>query len=641
MTLKSIDKYSKYLLFSLLMVIGFAVLGQSKNKLQKQFDKARIYYSSGDVKAAIDEATILLTKNPEFVDAALLLADIYNEIDSVALEIDALEKALEYSDNTAIFYRLAKASYASGFYKKAKENFESYLQIAQVTEVRKTEVRRMIANCDFAIEAQLHPVEFKPIRLSNNINSANDEYWPSLSLDQKELVFTRLLKITGHRPQEDFFISEYKLDDWGLAQPIIEINTSNNEGAQSLSVNGRFLLFTACNRGDGFGSCDIYFSERSDGKWRTARNVGAPANSKAWESQPSFSSDNKYLYFSSNRKGGKGKKDIWRSEFQGIGAGGKILWGEPENLGDSINTPGDEISPFIHANNKSFYFASDYRTGMGGFDLFSAELKEDETFTEAKNIGFPINTYEDEQGLNISADGTTAFFSSARNPETGLDIFTFELEKKMRPEPVTYAKIKVSDADTEQPVRAKIELVNLYNEKIKRSETGDNNGEALLCFPVGAQYAFDVSEKGYLFYSQSFEMDDSRSISKPYLIDIKLQPIKIGAEMNLYNIYFETDSFKILPESTQELQKLINLINLNSRLKIEIQGHTDNTGIPLKNKELSDLRAQSVFNYLVDKGIKKDRLSAKGYGQNFPVVSNETKEGRKLNRRTTIKVIAK
>lgn len=627
------------LLFFHLLLFTVVAFGQSNSKIQKQFEKARKNYLMHNVEDAINEANSILEKHPDYINASLLLADIYNEIDSTKLEIESLEYASNYSDNPVILYRLAEAAHSIGWYKKAIIYFEKYLQTAKITEVRKTEVRRKIESCTFAIEAKKHPVEFNPNKLTSKINTVGDEYWPSLSINQKELVFTRLIKNEGQIPQEDFFISEYNLEEWGLAKPIVEINTSKNEGAQSLSVNGKFLLFTACNRSDGFGSCDIYYSKRVNGKWSTPKNVGPPVNTKAWETQPSFSSDNKYLYFSSNRSGGKGKKDIWRAEFIEVTAGGQIKWGEPENLGDSINSSGDEISPFIHANNIDFYYASDYHIGMGGFDLFTSKLKNDDTFSESKNLGYPINTLKDEQGLNISADGTTAFFSSARNEGTGLDIYTFELEEKMRPQPVTYAKAKVIDAHSYKPIQAKIELVNLSVPSEKRSENADEKGEALLCFPLGAKYAFNVSEDGYLFYSQSFEMGDSKSILNPYKINIKLHLIEIGAEMNLYNIYFETDSFKILSESEPELQTLTTFLINNPTLKIEIQGHTDNSGNPIKNQELSELRAKSVKEYLVVNGIDKLRMNSIGHGESKPVAANETSEGRKLNRRTTVKII--
>jgi outer membrane protein OmpA-like peptidoglycan-associated protein len=621
------------------MYSAFA-FGQSGSRNKKQFEKARKSYLMHNFDNAIKISKKIVNKTPEFVDASLLLADIYNQFDSTKLEIKYLQNALQYLANPIILYRLAEARYSIGLYEDAIEPYQKYLLSAKVTEIRKRETQRKIENCKFAIEAKKHPVKFQPKRLSKKINSGNDEYWPSLSLNQKELVFTRLLKTEGAVSQEDFFVSEYNDKfGWSLASPIVEINTSENEGAQSLSVNGRFLLFTACNRTDGRGSCDIYYSEKTGEKWSSPKNVGAPVNSKSWETQPSLSSDNRYLYFSSNRAGGKGQKDIWRAEFLGFTAAGKIKWSEPENLGDSINTPGNEISPFIHANNTDFYFASDYRCGMGGFDLFNAKLKNDGTFSESQNIGYPINTSEDEQGLIISADGTTAFFSSARNKDTGLDIYTFELDEKMRPTPVTYARVKVTDATKALPVRAKIELVNLIDTTDKRTETADKKGEALLCFPVGANYAFNVSEPGYLFYSQAFFLDNSKSVLNPYKIQIKLQPIKMGAEMNLYNIYFETDSFSILPESKPELKNLVAFLTINPTLKVEIQGHTDNSGQSSKNLELSKMRAKSVKNYLVPKGIKRNRLQAVGFGESKPVATNKTKEGRKLNRRTTIKIV--
>ncbi len=628
------------LFFSNLLLFTVVVFGQSDSKIEKQFGKVRKYYLLHNYTNAITEANKILEKHPEYINASLLLADIYYEIDSTELEIKYLETALKYSDNPAISYRLAEAGYSIGLYEKAIIYYKKYLQTAKVTETRKSEVRRKIESCEFSIEAKKHPVEFHPKRLSENVNSANDEYWPSLSINQKQLVFTRLIEKEGQISHEDFFVSKYNSNEWSLATPIVEINTLKNEGAQSLSANGKILFFTACNRSGGFGSCDIYYSEKNGGKWSSPQNVGSPVNTKSWETQPSFSPDNKYLYFSSNRSGGKGGKDIWRAEFLGF-SGGKIKWGEPENLGDSINSKGNEISPFIHANNENFYFASDYHIGMGGFDLFSSKQKTDETFSEAKNMGFPINTPENEQGLNISADGTTAFFSSERVADNGLDIYTFELEEKMRPAPVTYAQAKVIDAVTLKPIQAKIELINLSNLEENRSEIANKNGVALLCFPIGANYAFNVSENGYLFYSQAFKLVDSKSVSNPYKIKIKLQPVKLGAEMNLYNIYFETDSFRILPESEPELQKLVAFLSNNPSLKIEIQGHTDNSGNSTKNHDLSELRAKSVADYLVLAGIETEHLNSIGHGENRPVATNETEKGRTMNRRTTIKIIGK
>jgi outer membrane protein OmpA-like peptidoglycan-associated protein len=429
---------------------------------------------------------------------------------------------------------------------------------------------------------------------------------------------------------------------WNMAQPLSTVNTNENEGAQVISADGKLLFFTACNRRGGRGSCDIYYSIKISGNWIAPRNAGGIINSNYWEAQPAFSSDNRYLYFSSSRPGGKGNKDLWRAEFQGFDRNGNLKWGNPENLGSKINSPGDEISPFIHPNNKSFYFASDFHTGMGGSDVFSSQIKNDSIFSTPVNLGYPINTFNNEQGLFITADGRTAYYSSARNEKTGLDIYSFELDEKIRPEPVTYLHARVFDAITKNSIQANLELVNLTMENSPaRLERTDLNGEVLLVLPVGSNYAFSVSQNGYLFFSESFQLNDTNSFYNPYNLLIELNPIKIGSEMNLYNVYFETDSFTILPQSVPELNNLTDFLQSNSDLEVEIQGHTDNTGDEKSNQLLSELRARSVKSFLIKKGIEDSRLQSAGYGETQPVAGNDTREGRRLNRRTTIKITAK
>jgi outer membrane protein OmpA-like peptidoglycan-associated protein len=189
---------------------------------------------------------------------------------------------------------------------------------------------------------------------------------------------------------------------------------------------------------------------------------------------------------------------------------------------------------------------------------------------------------------------------------------------------------------------ADIELVNL-NSSVEepRIEKADENGQIMLALPVGRNYAFNVSEDGFMFYSQSMRLADENSLTDPFILNIDLEPIEVGAEMDLHNIYYETDSFAILSESEPELQKLVSFLKNNSGLKVEIQGHTDSSGNPESNLELSKLRAKSVVDYLVENGIPGSRLQSQGYGDTKAVATNETVEGRRLNRRTTIKVIAK
>ena len=254
-------------------------------------------------------------------------------------------------------------------------------------------------------------------------------------------------------------------------------------------------------------------------------------------------------------------------------------------------------------------------------------------------MGYPINTNKDELGLTISSIGTTAYFSSARNAENGLDIFSFNLDRGLRPTPVSYVKAKISDKNTKVPVQAEIELADIsYKSPKNRVEVADKDGEIMLCLPLSHNYSFTVSEPGYLFYSKSILLKDAKTLVDPLILDIELEPIEIGAKMNLYNIYYETDSFRILPQSEPELERLTAFLKNNEKLKVEIQGHTDNTGTPERNQKLSELRARSVVDYLISKGIDAARLQFKGYGENVPVASNETEEGRTLNRRTTVQI---
>jgi outer membrane protein OmpA-like peptidoglycan-associated protein len=276
---------------------------------------------------------------------------------------------------------------------------------------------------------------------------------------------------------------------------------------------------------------------------------------------------------------------------------------------------------------------------MGGMDLFVSEIQNDGRFSVPENLGFPINTNKDEQGLNIAFNGKTAYFSSEREKGSGLDIYTFQLPEKLQTDPVTYVKARITDAETGKVVRAFAELVNISSDSvIQRTEKADENGEILLCLPLNDNYAFNISEAGYLFYSRSFQFKEMHSLQTPENIEIVLNKIKPGAEMNLYNIYFETDSFRILPESIPELEKLILFLKNNSQIEVEIQGHTDNSGRPDRNLKLSELRAKSVVDYLVINGIQAVRLQAKGYGETKPVAANDTEEGRTLNRRTTVKI---
>jgi outer membrane protein OmpA-like peptidoglycan-associated protein len=395
------------------------------------------------------------------------------------------------------------------------------------------------------------------------------------------------------------------------------------------------MFFTACQKADSYGGCDIYFAKKTGNRWSEAINIGEPVNSRYWESQPSISSDGRTLYFVSNRPGGKGGMDIWKSYINDHGR-----FSKPENLGDSINTRGTESGPFIHPDNQTLYFASDAWLGMGGLDLYVSRKGVTNQWKRPDNLGYPINTHKDEEFLIVNAKGNLAYFSSNREGSRGKDIYNFELYDEAQPFQVTYVKGKVFDAVTNEKLKAKFELIDLETSKLVMEAFSHNKtGEFLVCLPVNKNYALNVSKTGYLFYSENFSLKNPENPSETFLMDIPLQPIREGAIVVLKNIFYETDKYDLKPESKAELSKLISFLNKNPKVNIEISGHTDNIGEDDYNIKLSRNRALSVYNYLTENEISNTRLSYEGYGENSPVASNETEKGRAQNRRTEFKIV--
>jgi outer membrane protein OmpA-like peptidoglycan-associated protein len=539
-----------------------------------------------------------------------------------------------------VFFSLGMSELKSGEYASALVHLNVYLAQTGMQEKNRIIAQKNVKNCEFALKAIRNPVPFNPINIGSAINTTDDEYWPSLTADGQTLMFTRqpvnrAVSSAKEIPQEDFYISFLVDDVWQKAVNAgTPLNTRQNEGAQTLSSNGRYMYFTACDRPGGMGSCDIYFSAFNDGRWSEPFNLGPPVNSSHWESQPSISADGKTLFFSSNRPGGFGGKDLWYSTLND-----KNLWSNPVNLGNKVNTEGDEMSPFIHFDGKTLYFSSDGLKGLGGFDIFITRLNSDSTWSEPQNLGYPINTYNDETGLVIESGGQIAFYSSVRDKTNGKDIFYFDLYESVRPEPVSYLKGKVYDKETGQLIKAEYELINLSSNKVTMKSSTDAKGNFLVCLPSGYNYGINVSKQGYLFYSENFMFEGEHTAIEPLIKKIYLSPIKTGESMLLANVFYEVDSWELKKESVSELNTLADLLTENKGLHMEIGGYTDSTGSAEYNQNLSEKRALSVVNYLIAKGISSDRLKPKGYGNTSPIGSNVTEEGRRLNRRTEAKII--
>jgi outer membrane protein OmpA-like peptidoglycan-associated protein/Tfp pilus assembly protein PilF len=583
----------------------------------------------------LDEA---LKIDPKFVDGHLSLAGVYANIKNYDASVQQFQKAMKLDSIYCQYYLLPYSISLSGIGKfdEALAAVTTFLNNPKLNEksIRAGNFRK---SCyEFAIAfAKKHPEKnyvFKPQNLGSNINTADLEYFPSLTIDGHKMIFTR--RIAGN---EDFYESDLEYNQWGKAKPLEgNINSSRyNEGAQTISQDGQWLIFTGCNFPEGLGSCDLYISYLTKHGWSDPENLGPNVNSEFWESSPSLSPDKRDLYFSSNVPGGFGGKDIWVCHRN---ANGK--WDEPLNLGPTVNTSGDESCPFIHADNQTLYFNSTgHRCYSDKPDLFVTKKIAGNKWSEAENLGYPINTIDDEGSLIVAADGKTAYYASDRNDtKGGLDIYTFELREDIRPLRTLWVKGKVFDVKTKNGLPSAVELTDVVNkETISRLQT-DEDGNYLVTLPTGKAYAFNVSRKGYLFYSEHFDLS-GKPPDSVYQVDIPLQPIEVNASIILKNVFFDTKKTTLKPESITELDNVVRLMNENPKLKVQIRGYTDNIGKPSDNLQLSLGRAVSVVNYLLGKGVKNERLSFKGYGETNPVADNKTEQGRALNRRTELSVV--
>ncbi|MCF8226998.1 MAG: OmpA family protein [Bacteroidales bacterium] len=611
----------------------------------KFYEKANEHFQKQEDRQAEDLLWKALDSDDEFAEAWFMLAQIYSDKreDKKAVDYYLNGLSIDPDKYASGFLLAANMEYEIGMYEDAKEHLETWKIYDGNDEGSRINAKELGGRIDFAIQSVRNPVPFEPIPLEETVNSKQSEYWPSLSVDEKTIFFTVLgpqnaeLKPTRMKLQEDFYYADKEHGSWGQRKYLdTTVNTNYNEGAQSVTADGKFMYYTACNRPDGHGRmCDIYYSRiREDGSWSRPVNLGSPVNTGRSEKHPSISADGRVLIFTSDRSGGHGDYDLWMSIKNGD------EWLDPVNLGDSINTSGVEQSPFLHPDQQTLYFSSDGWPGMGKGDIFISRRKADGTWSAPENLGFPINTHNEEIGFIVNAKGTRAYYSTNRREGTDIDIYTFELPKDVRPIPVSYITGRVYDSENMRGIEAKFRLIDIETEKmVMESVSEPGEGNYLVPLPAGAMYAFNVSHPGYLFYSDNFELRNMHDRQNPFRKDIALNPIKSGKKIVLNNIFFDFDSYQLKEDSRVELEMVIEFLKKNEGLRIEISGHTDTTGDDTYNMELSEKRAGEVVQYLVNKGIDADRLESRGYGDTMPIKENTTEEGRAANRRTEMKVL--
>ncbi|SHH93618.1 Tetratricopeptide repeat-containing protein [Chryseolinea serpens] len=608
-------------------------------ELYVQADNFRV---RGQFEEAINLLQQALDKDDKFVEAYFRLGVTYANMKENPKAIGTYEKGLSLTNDLRLqklfWYELGELYLLTGDYEKAMKVLSAFVNNENQSKPRIDRATVLFRSAEFALKNKNDTSAYHQRPLSDTVNCFVLQYFPALTADQKQLIFTRRAT-NDPNDTEDLVVS--KKDERGRwTTPVSiskNINTRLNEGTCTISADGRKLIFTSCAGRDGIGSCDLYESRKIGEDWTVPTNLGRNVNSAEWESQPSLSADGRTLYFVSDRRAGLGRRDIWIST---LGDDGK--WMKAVNAGKSINSQYDEMSPFIHANNRTLFFASNGLPGFGGYDIFFVE-KDSSQWSAPRNFGAPLNDHDDQYSLFITADGKKGYYAHEEDLPNGHSrskIYEIDIpaENQMKYRS-NYVRGIIRDKDDQHPLAANVELINIGSNAIESLVESDSiNGEYLMVLTQGANYALYINKVGYLFKSYNFNYSEVRDF-QPIVVNIDLEKVKEGSVAVLNNIFFDVDKYDLQDRSTPELQKIVRFLNENPGIRVQISGHTDNSGAADYNRQLSEKRALSVYNYLIKSGVDKKRLTTKGFGPDKPVATNDTDEGRQQNRRIEFRIV--
>lgn len=649
-------------------------LKEAKNNIEagdKLFEQGSIYY-----KQAIDPYLKANTFNPNNALLNFKLGKCYLYSNYKLKSIPYLEKAIQLNPNAdpQLHYVMAKAYHLDMQWDKAISEYKAFqATLKDVEEFKELlqDVNKRIEECLTGKELVKKPLRVFLDNVGPEINSQYPDYGPVISADESVMLFTsRRPTTTGggidpgiNEPFEDIYISSKVNGKWSPAQNMGKpINTEDHDANSGLSADGqKFLIYIGKNNGD------LYEAELKGDAWSKPEAMNKNINTKYHESSACYSPDGKSVYFVSDKpEDGLGDRDIYVSTKDEKGK-----WGKPVNLGPTINTQYGEEGVFLHPDGKTMYFSSQGHKTMGGYDIFKSTFANGK-WSEPVNLGYPVNTPDDDVFFVVSASGRHGYYASFNANgygEKDIYMITFlGLEKPMvmnnednllasqtapvkeiviapivqiKEAQLTILKGVITDDLTKKPLEATIEIIdNLKNEVIATFLSNSSTGKYLVSLPAGRNYGIAVKKENYLFHSENFDIPNTAAYQE-VVKDVALKNIAVGSKIILKNIFFDFDKATLRPESTNELERLTKLLNDVPTLKIEISGHTDSKGADAYNKTLSNNRAKAVVDYLIGKGIAADRLTSAGYGEEQPIATNDTDEGRQLNRRTEFKILSK
>lgn len=582
------------------------------------------------------------------VNYYLALIYIYKPDNNFALAEQYLKKVIDACPDEIpeTYFHLGKLAYTTNQKCDAINYFKKFLTYQGDFDTLLTEAKMLMEWSEEICKLINNPVPFNP-KLVKGISSQLDDYLVSLSPDNEIAYYTRKTKdyqISGYKSepafQEKFYYSYRIADnvfDNGKEMPY-PFNRNENEGGATITGNNKELIYTVCKMVTSprqYYNCDLYSSKNIKGYWTDIVPLERVNRPDTWESMPSVTADGRELYFVSNRPGGVGGYDIYKSFKDENGE-----WSEPINVGEPINTPGDEKSPFIHTDTRTLYFSSNGRPGVGGYDIYYVKLNDNNEKPEVKNIGYPINTENDEIGFIVSIDGKYGYFSSnnMKNESMGgMDFYYFSLYNEAKPEEVLLVKGNIKSEDTTKPIKATVQIKSMESKHITFIPV-DEDGDYVASLLKNEDYLLTIKGEDIVYQSTYVAAKDS--ITAPVIkLEMEVQPIEVGKHYRLHNIYFAFNSADILANSQKVLDEFIVFLNDHPTLQISIEGHTDNVGSDEFNLILSENRAKAVYNYLVNNGIDANRLQYKGFGESNPIATNETEEGRAMNRRTEFVIL--